>query len=140
LSVICDRSAVFSLGTTASSTNKTDRHDITEILLKVALNTITLTHSIKWCYTLLYYECQNIPRKYPLYNVFGVIVYNVTCVTNGHGYVLCVDTNYRSFLVNCKRVCNKNNMTGAIIEQKLLTIQNHLRSHPVLSACVAGSM
>jgi hypothetical protein len=26
----------------SSSTNKTDRHDITEILLKVALNTITL--------------------------------------------------------------------------------------------------
>ena len=26
-----------------SYTNKTDRHDITEILLKVALNTITLT-------------------------------------------------------------------------------------------------
>ena len=31
----------FSLGTLVSSTNKTDRHDITEILLKVALNTIT---------------------------------------------------------------------------------------------------
>ena len=30
-------------GTLVSSTNKTDRHDITEILLKVALNTITLT-------------------------------------------------------------------------------------------------
>jgi hypothetical protein len=29
----------FSLGTPVSSTNKTDRHDITEILLKVALNT-----------------------------------------------------------------------------------------------------
>jgi len=27
------------------STNKTDRHDITEILLKVALNTLTLTLS-----------------------------------------------------------------------------------------------
>jgi hypothetical protein len=27
-----------------SSTNKTDCHDITEILLKVALNIITLTH------------------------------------------------------------------------------------------------
>jgi Holliday junction resolvase RusA-like endonuclease len=27
----------------SSSINKTDRHDITEILLKVALNTITLT-------------------------------------------------------------------------------------------------
>ena len=30
------------LGTPVSSTNKTDRHDITEILLKVALNTIIL--------------------------------------------------------------------------------------------------
>ena len=29
-----------------SSTNKTDRHDIAEILLKVALNTITLTLTI----------------------------------------------------------------------------------------------
>jgi hypothetical protein len=33
----------FSPGTPVCSTNKTDRHDITEILLKVALNTITLT-------------------------------------------------------------------------------------------------
>jgi hypothetical protein len=32
----------FSLGTPISSTNKTDSHDITEILLKVALNTIML--------------------------------------------------------------------------------------------------
>jgi hypothetical protein len=30
----------FSPGTPASSTNKTDRHDIAEISLKVALNTI----------------------------------------------------------------------------------------------------
>ena len=33
----------FSTCTLVSSTNKTDRHNITEILLKVALNTITLT-------------------------------------------------------------------------------------------------
>ena len=33
----------FSLGTPVSSTNKTECHDITEILLKVALNTITLS-------------------------------------------------------------------------------------------------
>ena len=33
----------FSPGTPVSSTNKTDRHDIAKILLKVALNTITLT-------------------------------------------------------------------------------------------------
>jgi hypothetical protein len=38
----------FSLCTPVSSTNKTDRHDIAEILSKVVLNTITLTHcSIK---------------------------------------------------------------------------------------------
>jgi hypothetical protein len=36
LSVTCDRSVVF-------STNKTDHHNITEILLKVALNTIKQT-------------------------------------------------------------------------------------------------
>ena len=35
----------FSPGTPVSSINKTDRHDITEILLKVALNTITLALS-----------------------------------------------------------------------------------------------
>jgi hypothetical protein len=31
------------LGTPVDPTNKTDRHDIAEILLKVALSTITLT-------------------------------------------------------------------------------------------------
>jgi hypothetical protein len=35
----------FSPGTPVSSTNKTDQHDITEILLKVALNTLTITHT-----------------------------------------------------------------------------------------------
>jgi hypothetical protein len=38
------------------STNKTDRHDITEILLKVVLNTITIT---------LY----NRSNKYQFYNI-----------------------------------------------------------------------
>jgi hypothetical protein len=32
----------FSPATPVSSTNKTDRHDIAEVLLKVVLNTITL--------------------------------------------------------------------------------------------------
>ena len=35
-----------SAGTPVSSTNNADRHDITEILLKVASNTITLTPSL----------------------------------------------------------------------------------------------
>ena len=37
----------FSPSTLVSSTNKTDCHNITEILLKVALNTITLTLTFK---------------------------------------------------------------------------------------------
>ena len=36
----------FPPGTPVSSTNKTDRHDMNEILLKVALNTITITLAI----------------------------------------------------------------------------------------------
>jgi hypothetical protein len=43
LSVTCDRSVVFFGYFLVSSTDKTDRHDITEILLKVALNTISQT-------------------------------------------------------------------------------------------------
>ena len=42
MSVTCDRSVV-SVGTPVSSTNKTIRHNIAKILLKVALNTVTLT-------------------------------------------------------------------------------------------------
>ena len=42
----------FSLGTPVSSTNKTNSHDITEILLKVALKSITLLSKL-----LLYLEC-----------------------------------------------------------------------------------
>ena len=42
MSLTCGRSVVFS----RYSTNKTDCQDITEILLKVALNTIILTHEI----------------------------------------------------------------------------------------------
>jgi hypothetical protein len=36
----------FSPGTPVSSTNKTDRHDISEILLKVALNTMVYSHLV----------------------------------------------------------------------------------------------
>ena len=37
---LCDKGRWFSPGTLVSSTNKTDRHDTTEILLKVGLGTI----------------------------------------------------------------------------------------------------
>jgi len=46
----------FSPGPLVSSTDKTDRQDITEILFKVALNTITLTihWHLKWKKTIIY--------------------------------------------------------------------------------------
>jgi len=47
LSVTCDR-RWFSLGTLVSSTNKTDRHNISEIVLKMALNTKTLPPNPKF--------------------------------------------------------------------------------------------
>ena len=39
----------FSLGTPVSSTNKTNSHDITEIVFKVALSNIN--HQTRWNYT-----------------------------------------------------------------------------------------
>ena len=53
----------FSPGIPVSSTNKTDRHDITEILLKVVLNLITLT---------LYFFLSH--SKYLRYNLTLVIL------------------------------------------------------------------
>jgi hypothetical protein len=41
---------LFSPGTPVSSTNKTDRHDIKEILLKVALNTTNKTYIFQWIF------------------------------------------------------------------------------------------
>jgi hypothetical protein len=47
MSVTCDRSVGLSIiGIPVSSTKKLDCHDITEMLLKVALNTITLTNPL----------------------------------------------------------------------------------------------
>ena len=45
-----------SLDPPVSSTNKTDRHDITEILLKVALNTIKPTNQ-PCCYSKIIWSC-----------------------------------------------------------------------------------
>ena len=54
----CDRSVVFS-GFFGFPTNKTDCHNITEILLKVELNTIKQTN--KTTYTRIYFHYPYIP-------------------------------------------------------------------------------
>jgi hypothetical protein len=59
LSVTCDRSVVFSLNS-GFFTNKTDRHDITEILLKVALNTINLFYFYRIILDMTLLQNQNI--------------------------------------------------------------------------------
>jgi hypothetical protein len=51
---------VSDLGTTVSFTNKTGRHDITEILLKVALITIALTPNMN---NYVYFFATNIVTK-----------------------------------------------------------------------------
>ena len=73
--VICQWLATswyFSPGTPVSSTNKTDRHDITEILSKGALITISLTHRYVWgiMYTLLKYISVKHHSPNSLYFIF----------------------------------------------------------------------
>ena len=68
----------FSLCTPVSSNNKTDHHDITEILLKVALHPITLTptsnyHEINIS---LISMCSNVTLFYFLYISAIVFVYD----------------------------------------------------------------
>jgi hypothetical protein len=96
LSVTYGRSVVFS-AIPGSSTNKTDRHHITEILLKVALNTITLSLYIinfstfrfhLWC---KWFICLSILNGWWfIYNscsgVLCVTVYTSTSETRGHCY------------------------------------------------------
>ena len=48
----------FSLGIPVSSTNKTDRHNMTEILLKVALNTINQEQNTCICELPTFVKCK----------------------------------------------------------------------------------
>ena len=69
----------FSLGSAVSSTNKTDRHHIAEILLKVALNTIDLSQAL-WYKSYFYNALQlwasiHIPLLIFINNTNNIIIY-----------------------------------------------------------------
>ena len=66
----------FSPGTPVSSTNTTDSHNIIQILVKVELSTISLTHS------------DNVTNKQlNIWYIFKILVNNLTC-KNGYSAVM----------------------------------------------------
>ena len=111
----CDRSW-FSPGTPVSSTNKTDRHDITEILLKGALNTINSSFLYmrgQLNKALIYFFCRILQYIMPIVNcrekvlIMLLIVVsnyygNTTGVTSGAGTVYSSRApEFTRFLVRC---------------------------------------
>jgi hypothetical protein len=100
-----------------SSTNKTDRHDITEILLKVAFNTtaLILTLTLR-CIALLHFtiglgfeNCNYIVNLAVCLLIFVKLTINWI----------------RQFLFLLRRV--------SLVEQELLTLMEHIRSPPPFS-------
>jgi len=75
------------MGTLVSSTNKTDHHDITKILLKVALNTITITIVYLYVFFAHFYEkvCRGrcaLNRISQSFTCFYIYIY--VTITDGH--------------------------------------------------------
>ena len=72
LSVTCGKSVSFSAGTAVSSTNKTDRHYITEIFLKMALNKPNQT---EWWKVMkqLYIYIYMLPSNYAILHYHSIV-------------------------------------------------------------------
>jgi hypothetical protein len=82
----------FSAGTPVSSTNKTGSHDITEILLKVASNTITLLGSLKYCRELKIILMLFVIAKYSSWLQMTVLISASLCKGTLNSYPLfCYD-------------------------------------------------
>ena len=87
--VICRR---FSPGTPVSSTNKTDRHDIAEMLLQVALNSILLllllSNLLGWTLIIkltVYLQSSNFIL---LWTINAIIVWNIKSIFDNHFFLL----------------------------------------------------
>ena len=86
----------FSLGTLVSSANKTDCHDITEILLKVTLNTIKPTKPTNLLYVYNYsIEIWSVTHQSKV--LLFSFLHHLYTVSFDHGYVPLVVSTSRSF-------------------------------------------
>jgi hypothetical protein len=124
--VTCGRSVV-SPGTLVSFTNKTDSHDIAEILLKVALNTMTLTlkhHSVRFLITVTMLE--GILRK-------GKII---------------MENNNNKVQILIRKIINANNMNSNkklyIILMNISTMHKDVfrffKGYSIYNTCVASQI
>ena len=78
---LCDTNCQsLSPGTPVSSTNKTDRHNTTEILLKVALNTINPNPCV-CCHVYMCVKCTVLPLSVIYLWYFGTVLYSVVFLT-----------------------------------------------------------
>ena len=104
----------FSSGTLVSSTNKTDRHKITEILLKVALNTINQT----WWKDSGLRHCE---KKSSLRQLLGKIEYKVF-------YSIFSDNNYLVPVFPRRSISTPAPITN-IAFLKILNLNLHILTH-----------
>ena len=81
----CDRSVV-SPGIMVSSTNKTDRNDITDIVVKVAVNTINQTKpNLSFRSFMTYFV---VPEKIIIFMQFGLVGFHLEKITKILSYFL----------------------------------------------------
>jgi hypothetical protein len=108
----------FSACTPASSTTKTGRHDIAEILLKVALNTKNQSHVVIQLPNSLSH-----PGRY-LYTKYVVRCWKYS------SNLICRLMTY-SLISNIRQQTGTLNTNQLLVEQELLTLPEHLSSPPV---------
>ena len=79
----------FSPGTSVSSTNRTDRHDIAEILLRVAINTIALTNLHIWVQLICKLRTSLTHYQILVSGVSNIVIYEFCMVTDEEKWYKC---------------------------------------------------